>query len=319
MAIIRIISFVFYFIPDSVAMWIARFAGLFFYRIMKKGRLGLKAKRILPKVFPDRTHKWYSKVLKENAVHLMKFAGEMFKARHKTNFFLKKKCYIASGENYYKSLFDSAEGFMILTCHLGNWEYAAAYLALERKIYAPVFVENSTGNKALNWMREGHNVELIPVGRDPRLSAKALLYMIDLLKRGEILFIVADQAPQGGNFTANFFGKKLRVFGGPYILGIKTVKPLIPMYSIRNGRNKIAINFDKPICFGQIDQNGKNLSKFEPEFKMAFASDSSKPGEDSSSFYSFDRMEDGIQHIMSFFENIISKYPHQYLWSQDRW
>jgi len=261
MFLIKLISFIFAFIPDILVMGIAHFAAFFFYPIVKKGKLGLKIHRIIPKVFSEMEKKLQENIIKENTLHLMKFAGEMFKARFKTDRGLEKKCYIGKGGEYLEVLINSGQGFMIITCHLGNWEYAAAYLALKYKtIFAPVFVENSKANQALNWIRDGHRVNLLPTSRNPRVSAKTLFRMRELLNSGEIIYLVADQAALGGDMKGMFFGKRLRIFGGPFILGKKTGKPVLPMFTLRDRKNKIVLNFEKPFFL-----KGEDLEAFLPK------------------------------------------------------
>lgn len=281
---VKIGVFLFSLIPMPVVMLIARVAYPLFYRVVKKGKWGLKTGRIIPKVFRDRPGEWYESVLRANSLHLMKFAGEMLKAHFASDRLISKKCYIGSGKKYMDELYSSGRGFIILTCHLGNWEWAAAYIALKYKtLYAPVFVEESKGNKLLNWVRMGHNVELLEASRDPRVSALTLIRMIELLKRGEIIYLVADQAALGGNFKGRLFGAELRIFGGPFVLGQKTHAPFIPMYSLRDWRDRIALHFDKPF------------------------------------FLNGDKLDEDIDKVTTFFERNIAAHPEQYLWSQDRW
>jgi len=284
MVFVKIISVIFFLIPDSVIMIIAYFIFPFFYRAMRKGKWGLKTAKIIPKVFMDKSQQWQRSVIKKNALHLMKFAGEMFKAHYKRDFWLMKKCFIKEGKSVFEDLLQQKRGFIILTCHLGNWEYAAAWLAMHyKRLYAPVFVENSEGNRALNWIRQGHNIELLAVSRNPRISAQSLLKMIKLLENGEIIYLVGDQAALGGEYRGKFFGKELRVFGGPFILGKKTGRSILPLYSIREKDNRIGLHFEAPF---KLDGND---------------------------------VEKDITRVNDFFERNIAKYPEQYLWSQDRW
>ncbi len=281
--LVKFVSFIFFLIPDFVVMKLAFVLSPIFYRAMKKQKWGFKIKRILPKVFPGKPEEWYDKIMKRNSIHLMKFAGEMLKAHYKLDIFLDKKCYIAEGKEYFEELVNKQDGFMILTCHLGNWEYAAAWLAMKYKpLYAPVFVEDSEGNRALNWIREGHRINMLEASYNPRRSAKTLVKMISLIEKGEILYIVADQEALSNGYTGKMFGKDIKVFGGPFIIGQKTGKKVIPMYTIRR-KDKIEIHFEKPFLL-----DGKDISK-------------------------------DIKAVTDFFERNISKYPDQYLWSQDRW
>jgi len=284
MVLVKILSHVFAFIPDPLVMLLARFFTPLLLRASKKGKWGLKYTAIIPKVFPEKDREWHRSVIEGNTLHLLSLAGELLKARHKTKRGVNAKCYIKEGKQYFEELLESKDGFIIMTCHLGNWEYAGAYIAQNyRALYAPVFVEDSSGNKALSWMREDRNVVYLETGYDPRRSAKSLLKMIDVLKKGEIVFIVADQEALAGEYKGILFGKELRVFGGPFILGQKTGKTVLPHYSYRDRHGKIALCFDPPIHL-----KGENL-------------------------------QGDIEEVMGFFERHMREHPDQYIWSQDRW
>jgi lauroyl/myristoyl acyltransferase len=284
MFVIKTISFLLAPLPDFAVMFLARLLFPLFYLAVKKGKWGLKTKKIIPRVFKDKDAKWQERVVRQNTLHLAKLAGEVFKIYSITGRGKERKVYIKEGREYFERLNASCEGFMIITCHLGNWEYGAGYLAHRyRTIYAPVFVEESGGNRALNWIRRGHNVVLLEASRDPRVSATTFFKMRDLLMKGEILYLVADQAALGGDVRGTLFGKKLRFFGGPYILGRKIRKPVLPMYTLRDERNKLGIHFEKPFYF-----------------------DGAEIGDD-------------VQKVLDFFERNIRVYPEQYLWSQNRW
>jgi lauroyl/myristoyl acyltransferase len=284
MFLVKLLSLVFAVVPDPFVMMLARIVAPFFIRASKRGKWGLRYTNIIPKVFPQKDEQWQHRAIEGNALHLMRLAGELLKARYKTKPGVNRKCYIKEGKEYFEDLLGTGEGFIIMTCHLGNWEYAAAFIAQNyRRLYAPVFVEESPGNRALNWMREGRNVVILETGYDPRRSARSLLKMIDVLNKGEIVYLVADQEALGGEYRGTLFGKELRIFGGPFILGQKTKKIILPHYNYRDENERIAICFDPPVHL-----NGEDLSR-------------------------------DIDTVMEFFERHIREHPDQYIWSQDRW
>ncbi len=284
MLLVKIFSVLFSVVPDTVVMFLAYLAHPFIYRKMKKGKWGLKTGKIIPKVFKDKDKSWHDMVVKKNALHLLKFAGEMFQARYKKERAGLKKVFIGQGKQYLDELMQSGGGFIIITGHLGNWEYAAGYIStMYRKIYAPVFVVNSKLNDALNWMRGTREVVLLETKYSAKASARAFFRMRDLLNKDEVLFIVADQEALGGEVKGKMFGKEIRIFGGPFILGQKTGKPFLPLYTFRDGKNRIVLNFEEPFY---IDK---------------------------------EKLDSSVDRVMNFFERHIREHPDQYIWSQERW
>jgi KDO2-lipid IV(A) lauroyltransferase len=283
--LLKLLVYLFACIPMPLVMGLARLLHPWFHRAVIRGKWGLRAARIIPKVFADRPPEEHERILGRNSLHLLKLAGEMLKVHFMSDRAFRRRCYIARGEEHLQRLRSSGKGYAILTCHLGNWEWAAGYLAvlLDRELYAPVFVEDSEGNRVLNWIREGHRVELLPASRDPRVSGRTLVRMIRLVRRGEVLYLVADQAGLGEGYRGTFFGAELSVFGGPFILGARTGTPFLPLFTLRDRDNRLALHFEQPF----------HLDGEDPEGDVA--------------------------RVMSFFEQAVSAHPEQYLWSQDRW
>jgi lauroyl/myristoyl acyltransferase len=124
---------------------------------------------------------------------------------------------------------------------------------------------------------------MIEVRSKARASARALLEMMQLLNRGEILFLVTDQKGTGGDFRGTLFGKELKLYGGPFILGQRTGKPFLPMYTVRDEKNRIAIHFLPPFYLDGAD------------------------------------LESDVRKVTGFFERVMRVHPDQYLWDRDRW
>jgi lauroyl/myristoyl acyltransferase len=285
MFLVKLVACVFAIIPDPLAMLCARILNLFFYPRLKKGRWKfVKTHRVIPKLFAEQGRHWQERVIRQNSLHYMKLMMEILKTRHITKRGGRKKIYIKEGKEHFERLLESGKGFVIITGHLGNFEYAAGYIGtFYRPIYAPISVSNTGGSRAVNWMREGHNVTFIEVPPRRQAASRALLHMIRLLKRGEIIFLVADQKGTGKGYRGNLFGKEVKLYGGPFTLGQRTGVLFLPLYTVRDDKNRIAIHFMEP-------------------FPLT--------GEDISA---------DIKKVTDFFEFLMREHPDQYLWDRDRW
>jgi KDO2-lipid IV(A) lauroyltransferase len=271
--------------PDAVGMVLARIANVFFYPGVRRNRWKfIRTAKVIPKIFPDKSEAWRRRVIKENALHVAKLAFETLRTRFVGKRRINRKCYIREGKARLDALLRSGEGFFILTGHLGNFEYAAAFIAMNyRRLYTPVAVSNTPGSRLMNWAREGHNIELLESSVKRGKSARTLMKIIKLIRQGEIVYLVADQRGEGGDIEGEIFGKKLKLFGGPFITGKRTGKPCLPMYSLRDERNRIAVHFEEPF------------------------------------YLKGDDLQEDVRKVSAFFERIMREHPEQYLWARDLW
>ncbi len=111
-------------------------------------------------------------------------------------------------------------------------------------------------------------------------SARAIL---EKIKRKETVGILPDQ--NADECFVPFFGKPCGTTLGPAVLHLRTGAPLVPGFCLRTGPGKYRVEIFEPMEY----QRGKS----EPEQIMA--------------------------DINAVLENVIRRYPEQWLWLHDRW
>lgn len=186
------------------------------------------------------------------------------------------------GEENLKQAMAKNKGVLFLTLHLGNGDLAAAKIA--RMGYPINLITKKFKSKWLddlwNKVRTQHGLKLIS---DRRTQYEIL----SALKKNEIVTFVLDQymgKPLG--VKTNFFGIPTGTAMGLAIFHKKTMAPLIPVYTFREG-------------------NGKSRLVFRPEI----------PFED----FGDETISIMTQKYTDYLENIVREYPKQWMWVHRRW
>ena len=155
-------------------------------------------------------------------------------------------------ENLLRDPIESKRGCIIALPHSGNWDHAAAYFC-STGIPVTAVVEKlkpeAIFNKFLAY-RQSIGIEAISH------KEKTIPILVDRLKAGKLVALVADRDMSRNGIEVNFFGHTAKMPAGPAILALKTGSPLITAY-IRYLDTGIEITFDEtikpPICDSEAD------------------------------------------------------------------
>lgn len=180
--------------------------------------------------------------------------------------------------------YSEGKGVILLSAHLGNWEYVAASVSAQLNIPFHVIVKSQRNpyvNEWMNKVRTKWTNKVIPLGISVR-------QIYQELKKGNIVAMVADQRGPAEGIKLKFFGKMTSVFTGPAVLALKTGAPIIYGIAVRQP------DFTYRTTLREISTD--NL----PE--------------------SFDEKVKEItgRHIR-YLEEVIRSCPEQWLWMHKRW
>lgn len=187
-----------------------------------------------------------------------------------------------------EEIFDEAyrrgKGIMTLTGHVGCFELMGPYF--NQKGYKTVAIGRELYDKRLDKIlvenREKSGVQNIP-------NSDSVKEIIRVLKEGKVLGVLIDQnSNKVRNIKVNFFGKPVNAPVGPALIALKTGSPIVPMAIVRNSTRSYRI------IVGQ---------KLEPKVTE-------------------DKEQEAVrltQECTLFLEQIIRKYPAQWVWMHNRW
>lgn len=256
------------------------FAIIFFYLIPIRKQVVIKNLSI---AFPHLSKNEIKKLAFKNYINVAQTFLEIF---HLEKFGKNELLSLFTEENLndLKKITENKHGIIFLTGHVGNWELGALVggLILESKVN--VLIKNQKNPYVRDWMksiREKFGNKQITLGTNVREIYSAI-------KKGEIVGIVGDQRGPRDAMKVNFFGRKTSVFSGTATIAVKTNCPVIFVFIVRK-------------------QNGQ-FDLILTEFKM----DESLKTKEEKIFY-FN------QYFMEQLEEIIRKYPDQWLWMHNIW
>ncbi|HMP75765.1 MAG TPA: lysophospholipid acyltransferase family protein [Kiritimatiellia bacterium] len=174
-------------------------------------------------------------------------------------------------------------GALVLMGHIGNWELMGLAAA---SLWNPLnVVVRPIQNKALDawWRKSRERMGLRPLPRED-----AMRDCLKALKRREVVALILDQnMRRHRGIFVDFFGRPACTTPGLAILSYAAKTPVLPVFMIRqrDGRHQLHI-----------------LPPIEPPA---------------------DRTEAGIraatQHYTKTLEDIIRRYPEQWIWIHKRW
>jgi KDO2-lipid IV(A) lauroyltransferase len=175
-------------------------------------------------------------------------------------------------------------GVVLLTAHMGNWEWLGAFLALAGFPLAAVIKRqpNDQHTRILNEYRQLVGIEIFARGTTELVSAARAL------KKGKILGFLADQDAGTSGLFIEFLGKMSSTPTGPTVFAKKFKAPVVPAFIVR-----------KP-------EGGHRVILLEPFYYE-------DTGNETEDIYN---MTAKMSRII---EETIRQYPDEWLWFQKRW
>ena len=144
---------------------------------------------------------------------------------------------VVEGLEHFDRVRAAGKGGILVSGHLGNWELIAPVVAaLDRPIYGLIGQQsNARVNDVMNDLRRRQNVPLIT-------KELALRKVLQVLKAGEFVVLLADQNQRKGGVFVDFLGRPASTVRGPALFAIRSGAPIVPTFVAREGtRHRLII------------------------------------------------------------------------------
>jgi len=192
---------------------------------------------------------------------------------------------LEAGPEALAMLNNPAQGALVASGHLGNWEVAARAVSMIRPvsvIYRPL--GNPHLERYLHGGRGGDNLHFIS-----KYKASPLRFM-KLLAGGNWLALMIDQhiREAGERVSVNFFGRPCWTTRSVAMMHLTTRMPLFVALAVRTGPMKFKVHLQGPIQWRRSGHREQDVL-------------------------------DITQALTNEIETIARRYPGQYLWGHRRW
>lgn len=195
--------------------------------------------------------------------------------------------YSEDGMDKFRAALASGRGVVVITAHIGNWELFAVLQALAGTKLTVVVrhIKNQSLDRMWNRVRTRFGLSVLFAKR--RMGA--MKEMLSALRRGEALALVIDQnMPRDKGVFVEFFGRPANTMDLPALLQQRTHCIVIPAFMIRTTDSQ-----------GQVGHKVIVLDPIE-----------ASPDDDRVSL---------TQRYTKAVEDIVRRYPEQWLWVHRRW
>lgn len=134
------------------------------------------------------------------------------------------------------------KGAILLTAHLGNWEYGGVLLSKLGYPFTAVALPHKERpvNDLFNYQRESQGVTIVPTNI-------AVRKCLESLKENKLIALVGDRDFGNHGEVMDFLGRKAVIPKGAAIFSGKTGAPIIPIFLVRHKDGKFVLFLEDPI------------------------------------------------------------------------
>jgi Kdo2-lipid IVA lauroyltransferase/acyltransferase len=280
-AVFQTVAFLVQLMPISGAQWIGRTLGRFvFWPLGYRKEVTLSNLR---RAFPEKSESEIVAIARgayENiGISLLEFVWFPKMSREQLG-----KMVHFDKPDVVQGAYDKGKGLIILTAHFGNWE-----LMGQSFIVRFGFLVNGLAKTQSNpFVNRSINKRRSRVGNRVIQMETSLREVLRALRNGEAVGLVADQAAPKENVPIEFFGTMVPTHQGPSALCLKLGSPMVSVFSVRRSDglyDAIVQEVPSQDLKGDSEENINELTR---------------------------------RHV-KILEDIIRKYPDQWLWQHKRW
>jgi len=214
----KLVTVLFFMVPERGAIVLAAFLGWLAGSVLRIRRTVVDEHLVL--AFRDRPRGWRDRVARASYVHLAREWMATFRLTR-----LGREKIIARtnmvGFDAFRTAVEQGKGVVLMTGHLGNWEFCAAGFTARGIPLDAVAksMANAQFGAALIEARERIGMGVIDVDEAPR-------GVLLSLRAGRVVAMLADQNAHSGGIFVPFFGKLASTARGPAVFALRAGAPI---------------------------------------------------------------------------------------------
>ncbi|MFC2170388.1 lysophospholipid acyltransferase family protein [Calditrichota bacterium] len=250
----RLIIWIFQVLPHRKAQQLAASIGGLFHDLI--GVRKEVAREQLKMTFPEKDDVWVNKTIRQVYRNMAMVAAETARIpKLKGDEF--ENWMIVEGEEHIEQVLKRGKGCMVVSAHLGCWEYHGAYAA--NKGYPVTYVVAEQANQQLEELiddlRRSVGIEIIK-------RKDAASGIVKALRKNRMLAIMFDQDARDNGVFVPFFGKPASTFKGvaTFVLRMSASVLVLTSHRTPEGQSKCKL---QPVDYeytGDYDTDIKGLT-----------------------------------------------------------
>ena len=252
-----VVTALFFVIPEMGAVALATFLGWLAGSVLRIRRGVVDEHLVL--AFPERPRRWRDRVARSSYVHLAREWMATFRLTRLDRDKILSRTNMV-GFDAFLAAVEQGKGVVLMTGHLGNWEFCAAGFTARGVALDAVAknMANSRFGASLIEARERIGMGVIDVDEAPRAVLRSL-------RAGRVVAMLADQNAHRGGIFVPFFGKMASTARGPALFALRTGAPMFLGIPLRDPGWKQEYTVElRPIDFqpsGSLDADVQALTE----------------------------------------------------------
>jgi KDO2-lipid IV(A) lauroyltransferase len=277
--LLKTISFFISNLPYKVVLFIGKSLGALYYRVAARQRCrALMQLRESMHLSPGEAET----IIRKLFINIGQTLFEIMYTPAMTRNY--QKYITIQNRHYLEEAVAQNHGVVILTGHIGNWEWLGAALSLAGFPITTVIKRqpNEQYTRILNEYRELAGIEIFTRGTTELVAAAKAL------KKGKALGFLADQDGGEHGVWVDFFGKKASTPLGPAVFAKRFHSPIIPAFIERLPDGGHTLILQPPLYYEDTGNETEDLYNI-------------------------------TVRMTRIIEDVIRKHPEEWLWFQKRW
>jgi KDO2-lipid IV(A) lauroyltransferase len=216
--VFNLVTALFFVVPERAAVALARLLGWLAGSVLRIRRRAVDEHVAL--AFPERPRTWRNRVARASYVHLAREWMATFCLERMGRDEIISRTHMV-GFDAFQAAVEESNGVVLMTGHLGNWEFCAAGFTA-RGVPLDAVAKNMSNvqfDAALTEARERTGMGVIEVDDAPKRVLRSL-------RAGRVVAMLADQNAHRSGVFVPFFGKLASTARGPAVFALRTGAPM---------------------------------------------------------------------------------------------
>ena len=227
--LIRMVLFLFRILPESTAMGLGKYIGLFWFHVIRYRRALVMANLRLA-FSNEKTEEEITHIARKNFIHYGLYVAEFLRLPNLSEEAIEQKIRILDLSAIETAL-AKGKGLLIICGHYGNFDLMAiaqSMAGLDGYIITKK-IRNKTVNAFWQGIREAKGVKFLP-------KKNAMFTILRLLKKNNIVVMIFDQhMGKSKGVRVNFFNRPASTMKAVAMIALKTGTPVVPIFNWREG------------------------------------------------------------------------------------